>query len=457
MREQFEISVDTVLVAVQGPDRRLNVEVPTESPVGDLLPELVRVLGGQDLGEDQERPTWGLGYAGNAPFPPESTLAQQGVIDGALLTLQPLTVWRQQLESALVESTGGAQPAPYVGPRARTRSVLPPEVAMGTRLQSAARAAFEHPAQPPATEAEEAPAAEEPAGGRIAPQRLTIRQRPSLGQRLRMSWRETDYLNRLERVVQAPLLRRCVTIAVMSPKGGVGKTTTTALLGALFALLRRDRIVAVDTNPDFGSLGRSMAPKHEVFVDDLLEVLDDPQLTVTALDANLGRGAHGLMVLPSPVDPVRMARLHEDAYEKVVRRLQDLVGVVLLDCGTGLHEPTSKAALKTADQVVLVTDAEPATASIVAEAAALLRQEGVPLYLLVNKMPSAGSRLDVSALEAYIPQARGLVVLPSNTRAASQLASGLFDWRDAPAGWKRAMREVAAALVTDWPELGATI
>jgi MinD-like ATPase involved in chromosome partitioning or flagellar assembly len=293
--------------------------------------------------------------------------------------------------------------------------------------------------------------------GRIAPQRLTIKHQPSLAQRLRISWRDTDYLNRLERVVQAPLLRRCVTIAVMSPKGGVGKTTTTALLGALFALLRRDRIVAVDTNPDFGSLGRSMAPEHQVFVDDLLEVLDDPLLTVTALDANLGRGAHGLMVLPSPVDPVRMARLHEDAYEKVVRRLQDLVGVVLLDCGTGLHEPTSKAALKTADQVVLVTDAEPATASIVAEAAALLRQERVPLYLLVNKMPSGGSRLDVGALEAYIPQARGLVVLPSNQRAASQLATGLFDWRDAPAGWKRSMREVGAALVADWPELGVTI
>jgi MinD-like ATPase involved in chromosome partitioning or flagellar assembly len=455
VKEQFEISVDTVLVAVQGPDRRLNVEVPTESPVGDLLPELVRVMGGQDLGDDLDRPTWGLGYAGNAPFPTETTLAEQGVIDGALLTLQPLTVWRQQLESALLESAPGTTPAAFVGPRARTRALLPAEVTIATRLQSAARAALDPPAPPPVTEEEEP--VEEPSSKRIAPQRLTIQHRPSLAQRLRISWRETDYLSRLERVVQAPLLRRCVTIAVMSPKGGVGKTTTTALLGALFALLRRDRIVAVDTNPDFGSLGRSMAPEHQVFVDDLLEVLDDPQLTVTALDANLGRGAHGLMVLPSPVDPVRMARLHEDAYEKVVRRLQDLVGVVLLDCGTGLHEPTSKAALKTADQVVLVTDAEPATASIVAEAAALLRQEGVPLYLLVNKMPTAGSRLDVSALEAYIPQARGLVVLPSNQQAASQLASGLFDWRDAPAGWKRALREVAAALVADWPELGATI
>jgi hypothetical protein len=42
-------------------------------------------------------------------------------------------------------------------------------------------------------------------------------------------------------------------------------------------------------------------------------------------------------------------------------------------------------------------------------------------------------------------------------RAANQLAGGAFDWRDAPVGWKRAIREVAAVLVAYWPELGATI
>jgi len=68
----------------------------------------------------------------------------------------------------------------------------------------------------------------------------------------------------------------------------VGKTTTTTLLGSLFALLRRDRVVAIDTNPDFGSLGRQLAPEHTVFVDDLYEVLEEPELTATALDNHLG-------------------------------------------------------------------------------------------------------------------------------------------------------------------------
>ena len=454
MRDQLEVSaVNTVLVAIQGPDRRLNVEVPTESRIADLLPELIRVVGGQELGAATDRVTWGLGFPGRLPFTPGSTLAQQGVIDGALLALQPLTAWQQEPRQTPAAANGAA-PAPVEatpGPRQRTREVLPAEMSVLSRFQAAARAGLGRPGRAP-----EAPERAR-VSSRIPAQRLTVPHRPSLLRRLRLSWRETDYQNQLEHVIQFPQLRRCVTIAVMSPKGGVGKTTTTALLGALFAMLRRDRIVAVDTNPDFGSLGRSLAPLHEVFVDDLLEVLDDPRLTVTELDAKLGRGAHGLMVLPSPTDPTRMARLNQEAYERVVRRLQDLVGVVLLDCGTGLHEPASQAALKTADQVLLVTDAEPATASLVAEAAALLQQDRVPIWLLVNRMPTAGSRLDLAALEAYIPQARGLVVLPAHMRAANQLAGGAFDWRDAPVGWKRAIREVAAVLVAYWPELGATI
>jgi MinD-like ATPase involved in chromosome partitioning or flagellar assembly len=252
-------------------------------------------------------------------------------------------------------------------------------------------------------------------GVTVPPTRLTVPQRPSTATRVRLSWRETNYERRLDRAVEAPQLRRCVTVAVMSPKGGVGKTTLTALLGSLFALLRRDRIVAIDNNPDFGSLGRTLTPEHGVFVDDLLEVLDSPELTVTELDANLGRGAHGMMVLPAPTDPARVARLDQEAYTRVIRRLQDMVGVILLDCGTGLQEPASQAALRTSDQVVLVSDAEPATASLVTEAAALLRREEVPIWLVVNKLGRRpASRLDLAALETYIPQAPGLVtVAPS--------------------------------------------
>ena len=186
----------------------------------------------------------------------------------------------------------------------------------------------------------------------------------------------------------------------------MGKTTTTVLLGSLLARVRRDRIVAVDTNPDFGSLGRTLTPDHQVFVDDLSDVLEQPDLSVTALDRHLGRAFEGLMVLPAPTDPSRMAQLNEESYARVISRLQTMVGVLVLDCGTGLQEPAARAAQAAADQLVLISDAHPATASLVAEAAELLRTVGPPMTLVVNKMPrKRDARLDLDGLERLVPDA----------------------------------------------------
>ncbi len=138
-------------------------------------------------------------------------------------------------------------------------------------------------------------------------------------------------------------------------------------------------------------------------------------------------------------------------------RIKEFVGVVLLDCGTGLQEPAARAAIAAADQLVLVTDEQPAAASLVAEAGALLAKSGRPLTIVVNKMPSSGSMLDIDLLGSHIPDARGLVVIPRELDAAAQLAVGQFDWRDAPRGWQVSCAELAVNLIADWQRLGLTL
>jgi len=65
-------------------------------------------------------------------------------------------------------------------------------------------------------------------------------------------------------------------VAVISLKGGVGKTTTVSGLGATLASIRGDRVVAVDANPDAGTLGarlrRESARTVRDLVDDLAEM-----------------------------------------------------------------------------------------------------------------------------------------------------------------------------------------
>jgi MinD-like ATPase involved in chromosome partitioning or flagellar assembly len=295
----------------------------------------------------------------------------------------------------------------------------------------------------------------QPGRHRYRPSDLTIEAPPSRLERARVKWRELDNLGRLDGRITEPRLQHCATIAVVSPKGGVGKTTVTALLGTLFSLLRRDPVVAVDTNPDFGSLGRVLTPEQSWYVDDLARlVLEDDELSLTSLDSLLGRAVHGLLVVPAPTEPNRMTALDEDAYRRVITRLKDFFSLILLDCGTGLQDPALSAAIAGADQVVLLTDAQPATASLVAESTELLHQWGRPITVVVNRMPPKGAKLDIDQLSRYLPAARGLVVIPDDVVAATRLATGRFTWRDAPESWQYAVRRLATVLVADWQRLG---
>src|SRR5690606_25876259 len=84
------------------------------------------------------------------------------------------------------------------------------------------------------------------------------------------------------RVEQLRVIRTLVTqprrIAVVSRKGGVGKTTIALMLGQTLASERGDRVSAVDGNPDAGSLGYRVGPEPpKLSITDLLNELDTVQ------------------------------------------------------------------------------------------------------------------------------------------------------------------------------------
>src|SRR6185369_2993578 len=70
--------------------------------------------------------------------------------------------------------------------------------------------------------------------------------------------------------VRTPVAGGHHRVAVLSLKGGVGKTTTTVGLGATLASLRGDRVIAVDANPDRGTLSDKVHLETAATVRDLL-------------------------------------------------------------------------------------------------------------------------------------------------------------------------------------------
>ena len=433
-------------ITVRHPEGSIRVSAPTDVPLGELLLDLLELAGLPD------HDRWALGPLNGDPYPPHRTLAQLDVGDGALLALHELpgdgsggggesATTEQMIARPPLGPTAGAGGRPLSDCSAR---ILPVRVSIPVRCVTVlgALARGDRGEQHCDREA-----------GVLGPAGFTRPARLSPLSRIRAAWAHSDYRQRLEQTIAAPRLQRCVIIAIVSPKGGVGKTTVTALLGSLLAFLRRDRVVAVETNPDWGSLGRRLVPDHPVFIDELLAgLLSGPDVSPARLDARLGRGPDGLMVAPAPTDPDRAAKLDESAYRTLFARLSELVGTLVLDCGTGLDDPPARAALACADQLVLVCDDEPDTASIVAEAAGWLRHAGPPLTLVVNNQRRR-SRIDLAALERATDFAHGLAVIPRHETGAGQLHNSWYTWKHPPDGWKTPIRELAALLAADWQRL----
>jgi MinD-like ATPase involved in chromosome partitioning or flagellar assembly len=153
--------------------------------------------------------------------------------------------------------------------------------------------------------------------------------------------------------INAPLLG-CHKIALLSLKGGVGKTTMTATLGATFASLRGDRVVAVDANPDRGTLSQKIPLETSATVRHLLR---DAQRVrrYTDVRAYTSQGPSRLEVLASEQDPAVSEAFSEDDYRRTVNLLEHFYNMVLTDCGTGLMHSAMYGVLGVADQIVVVS------------------------------------------------------------------------------------------------------
>jgi putative peptide zinc metalloprotease protein len=145
----------------------------------------------------------------------------------------------------------------------------------------------------------------------------------------------------------------CRSIAVISRKGGVGKTTTTLMLGHTFASLRGDRVVALDGNPDAGSLGYRVRRQTAATVTNLLA--DEAEIVRYAdIRAYTSQAPTRLEVVASDDDPRITKALGEEDYRRAIALLERHYNLICLDTGTGVLESATKGILQLADQIVVV-------------------------------------------------------------------------------------------------------
>jgi MinD-like ATPase involved in chromosome partitioning or flagellar assembly len=143
-------------------------------------------------------------------------------------------------------------------------------------------------------------------------------------------------------------------VAVLSLKGGVGKTTATVGLGATLASLRGDRVIAVDGNPDRGTLSDKVRLETPATIRDLL---NERALVARYADvrAFTSQAPSRLEILASDRDPGVSVAFSADDYRAVAAVLEHYYSVCVTDCGTGLLHSAMAGILELADQIVLVS------------------------------------------------------------------------------------------------------
>jgi MinD-like ATPase involved in chromosome partitioning or flagellar assembly len=149
-------------------------------------------------------------------------------------------------------------------------------------------------------------------------------------------------------------LAGCYKIAVLSLKGGVGKTTITAALGGTFASIRGDRVVAVDANPDRGTLSQKVPLETPATVRHLLRDADGIE-RYSDVRGYTSQGPSRLEVLASENDPTVSEAFSAEDYDRALAVLERFYSLVLTDCGAGLLHSAMASVLKQADTLIVVS------------------------------------------------------------------------------------------------------
>jgi MinD-like ATPase involved in chromosome partitioning or flagellar assembly len=161
-------------------------------------------------------------------------------------------------------------------------------------------------------------------------------------------------------------LRGTYSIVVLGGKGGVGKTTTTASIGSTFATLRKDKVIAIDANPDRASnLADRIDPKA---TNSCKDVLSDRNLHgYSDIRSHVGMNeAAGLDVLGNRYQSDRQP-LTGQVYTDTHTVLQRFYSVLISDSGTDVDHPVIPGLMSRADAMIMVASTAPDGAKGAAE------------------------------------------------------------------------------------------
>ena len=238
-------------------------------------------------------------------------------------------------------------------------------------------------------------------------------------------------------------------VPVLTRKGGVGKTTVTTLLGMAMAITREDRVIAIDANPDRGTLAERISKSTPATVRDVVNLVAGIH-GFTAFAELVSKDKTRLHVLASDTDPQLSEAFDEDDYNVVADQAARFYSVVLTDCGTGVVHSVMKPTLERADGLVIVSGGSVDEAKLASETLTWLEVNGHSdlaknAVVALNTATQGTNVVKLEEIETHFAsRVRDVVRIPYDPVLA---AGSVIDWDKLSPITREAARELAALVV----------
>lgn len=242
--------------------------------------------------------------------------------------------------------------------------------------------------------------------------------------------------------------------AVLSLKGGIGKTSTTVGVGLTLAEYRGDAPCAIDANPDSGdlverALGEGIYQQSSPrTITDLLENIESID-SLTALSRYMHHAGR-LHLIAGEQDPEVSDSLTAEEYLRIRKLISAYYSVALTDCGTGVTHNAMSGILQSADNLVIaagyaVSGAKRARSTLQWLASHGYEELARNAIVVITDKDEVSSRVDKDAIEEHLAGiCRELIAVPHDRGVADGDLVTLDVLRP---DTRRAYKEIAAAIV----------
>ena len=239
-------------------------------------------------------------------------------------------------------------------------------------------------------------------------------------------------------------------IPVLTRKGGVGKTTISTLLGMALAQVREDRVIAIDANPDRGTLAERVSKSTRFTVRDVVN-------RAAAIDGfsefsnMVSRDETRLDVLASDSDPMLSEAFDEGDYNVVADMAARYYSIVITDCGTGIVHSVMRPTLQRANALVIISGGSVDEARLASETLTWLEANGYGelvrnSVVALNTATQATQLVKLDEIEQHFrTRVRSVIRIPYDPALA---AGSVIKFNELKKPTRDAARELASEVIS---------